>query len=85
MKHIPIRTCIVTKQPFDKDALIRITKSKDGLVQIDLTGKAQGRGAYISKDIKTIEIAEKKGLLNKALGISIPKEIFIELKKLCHE
>lgn len=85
MKHIPIRTCIVTRQPLEKDALIRITKSKDGTVQIDLTGKAQGRGAYLSKDIKTIEIAEKKGILNKALGISVSKELYIELKKLCHE
>jgi predicted RNA-binding protein YlxR (DUF448 family) len=85
MKHIPIRTCVVTKLATEKEHLIRITKNKLGEVSIDLTGKAHGRGAYITKNLEIIETAEKKGHLNRALGVQIPKEIFLMLKELCHE
>jgi predicted RNA-binding protein YlxR (DUF448 family) len=85
MKHKPIRTCIVTRQPFEKEFLIRVTKLKDGTIEVDLTGRGHGRGAYISKDLKVIEIAQKKGQLSRALESKIPEEIFESLKALCHE
>lgn len=85
MKHIPIRTCIVTKQAREKEYLIRVTKLKNGHIEIDTTGKGQGRGAYISKEVKVIDIAQKKGLLSRALESSIPDDIFNSLKALCDE
>jgi predicted RNA-binding protein YlxR (DUF448 family) len=85
MKHKPIRTCIVTRQPFEKEFLIRVTKLKNGTIEIDQTGRGQGRGAYISKDVKVIEIAQKKGQLSRALEAKIPDDIFESLKALCHE
>ena len=85
MKHVPIRTCVVTKLATEKENLIRITKDKTGFVKVDLTGKAQGRGAYITKSIDVILSAEKKGHLSRALGVTIPPSIYEELKMLCHE
>ena len=55
MKKIPMRSCIVTLEKCEKKDLIRVVKNKDGEVFIDLTGKANGRGAYLKKDIEVIK------------------------------
>jgi len=45
-KHIPQRTCVGCRQVLPKRSLIRIVNSPEG-VQVDLTGKSHGRGAYL--------------------------------------
>jgi predicted RNA-binding protein YlxR (DUF448 family) len=81
MKKVPIRTCVVTRESLPKQELVRVVKSKDGKVEIDLTGRKNGRGAYLKKDKEVFNKA-KKGILKKALGIDIPEEIFEELNNL---
>lgn len=82
---IPMRTCVVTKQSEPKNRLIRITKTKDNVVTVDLTGKAHGRGAYITKHIDVILKAKQKKLLDKALETKVPLEIYQELEALCRD
>lgn len=78
-KKIPLRTCVVTREKLEKKDLIRVVKNKENEVFIDMTGKANGRGAYIKSDIETLEKAKKSKALDRHLEISINDEIYEEL------
>lgn len=81
-KKIPMRTCVVTKEKYPKMELVRIVRTPENEVVVDLTGKANGRGAYLKKDLTVIEKAQKTKILNKILEIEVKEEIYNELKKL---
>ncbi len=81
IKKIPMRTCVITKEKLPKGELIRVVRTPEGNVIVDLTGKANGRGAYLKKDLETIEKAKSSKLLSKHLEVNIPDEIFEELKQ----
>ena len=81
MRKIPLRTCIITKEKLEKKDLIRVVRNKDGEVSVDLTGKSNGRGAYIKKDITILEKAKKSKALARHLECDIPEEIYEDLKK----
>ena len=66
-KHIPIRTCIVTREKKPKDQLIRIVKIDKDIIVVDQDGKQSGRGANISQDVICFDEAIKKGLIERAL------------------
>ena len=76
MKKKPTRKCLATNEVFNKEDLFRVVKSPSGDVSLDMTGKANGRGAYISKSLEAIEKARKSKCLDRALEISIPQEIY---------
>jgi len=79
-KHkVPLRKCIVSNEQLPKKELIRIVKNKEGIVKVDLTGKLNGRGAYLKKDIKVINKAIKTKKLDRHLETNIPEEIYEEL------
>jgi hypothetical protein len=82
MKQIPKRTCVITKEKLPKNELIRVVRTPDFKVIIDETGKANGRGAYLKKDIEVFKKAKKNKILNRALEIDVPDAIFDELEKL---
>lgn len=79
-KKIPLRSCVVTKEKLPKGELIRIVRTPDEQVIIDTTGKANGRGAYLKKDVVVIEKARKSKILNRILEVEVNDEIFDELK-----
>jgi len=79
---IPLRKCVITNEQFPKKELIRVVKNKEGLVSVDLTGKLNGRGAYLKKDKKVITKAIKSKKLDRHLEIEIPSEIYQELLEL---
>ena len=62
-----LRMCVVCRQMKSKSELLRTVKVKGEDPRIDLTFKAQGRGAYICKDKKCIESAEKRKVFERAL------------------
>ncbi len=76
---IPLRKCVITNEQLPKKELIRVVKNKEGLVSVDLTGKLNGRGAYLKKDKKVIAKAIKSKKLDRHLEVSIPSEIYQEL------
>ena len=82
MKKIPLRSCIVTKEKLSKKDLLRIVKDKEGNISVDITGKMNGRGAYIKKDIEVLEKAKDKKILSKALEIEIPESVYKEIENI---
>jgi len=85
LKKVPMRTCVVTKEKLEKKDLVRIVRTNEGKVVIDLTGKLNGRGAYIKKDIEAINKAKKSKALDRNLEIEIPNEIYEELTNIINE
>ena len=81
-RKIPMRTCVVTKEKCEKKDLIRIVRTPEGNVEIDLTGKKNGRGAYLKKDAEVFLKAKKSGILNRILEVEVSDEIFNELNEL---
>ena len=80
MKKLPQRTCIGCNTEKDKKDLIRIVKNKDGSINIDKTGKASGRGAYICNNIECLEKAIKSKRLEKVFKNRISDEIYENLR-----
>jgi predicted RNA-binding protein YlxR (DUF448 family) len=85
VKKIPLRTCVVTKEVLPKKSLVRIAATKEGVVSVDLTGKAHGRGAYLKLDEPTIVLAKKSKALDKKLEVTVPDSIYEALLKMIHE
>ena len=81
-RKIPLRSCVVTGEKLDKRELLRIVRSKDGEVKVDLTGKMNGRGAYIKRDVKVLEEAIKKKSLERKLECSISNEVYDKIRKI---
>ena len=79
-KKIPLRTCVITKEKLPKKELIRVVRTPEGKIIIDEVGKANGRGAYLKKDLEVFERAKKTKALNKALEVEVPDTLFEELK-----
>lgn len=81
-RKIPLRTCVVTGEKLDKRDLLRVVKNKEGEVKVDLTGKMNGRGAYIKRDVKVLEEAIKKKSLERKLECNISNEVYDEIRKI---
>ena len=79
MKKVPMRSCVVTGEKLPKKELIRVVRTPEGNVIIDEQGKANGRGAYLKKDLETFEKARKTKILNKKLEIDVPDTIYDQL------
>ena len=75
-KNKPIRTCIACRKEFEKHELIRIVRTPEGEYTVDLTGKANGRGAYICKSEECAKKLKKSKLLNKAFKTAISDEVY---------
>lgn len=85
-RKTPERMCVACREMRDKRSLIRIVKTPEQEVKIDLTGKANGRGAYLCKTEECINLALKKKQLERALNIAIPENVFSELlEKVGHD
>ena len=81
MKKIPMRRCLATNESFPKKDLLRIVRTPEGEIKVDLTGKLNGKGAYISKSIEALNIAKKKGLIAKALETDVADEVYQEIER----
>lgn len=79
-KKIPLRKCVACGEGKPKKDLIRIVNNKDNGVTVDLTGKKNGRGAYICSNINCLNLAIKNKKIPRALGTEIPDNIYEELK-----
>lgn len=81
-KKTPMRTCVVTKEVLPKKSLVRIAATKEGIVSIDLNGKAPGRGAYLKLSREVILLAKKNKSLDRKLEVTLLESIYDELLKL---
>lgn len=80
MKNLPQRTCMGCNSKKDKKDLIRIVKNKEGIISIDRTGKANGRGAYICNNVECLEKVVKSKRLERVLETKISEEIYENLR-----
>lgn len=85
INKVPLRSCVVTKEKLPKKELIRVVKDKDGNVSIDLTGKANGRGAYLKKEIEVARKAKISKVLDRVLEVKVLDKLFEELEKYIEE
>lgn len=84
-KKIPLRRCLATGEQFPKKELLRVVRTPEGNVVVDEKGKANGRGAYISRSLEAVEIAKKKKVFERELEVAIPDEIYDELRRIIGE
>lgn len=80
LKKVPERTCIGCNETRPKKELLRIVKDKENNISIDLTGKMNGRGAYICANEQCLEKAMKSNRLSRAFEQNIDKEIYEDLR-----
>jgi predicted RNA-binding protein YlxR (DUF448 family) len=78
-KKVPLRMCTGCGEMKPKKDLVRIVRSNEGEVSVDLTGKKSGRGAYVCKDPECIRKAQKAKRLERAFECEVPKEIYSRL------
>ena len=81
-KKIPLRTCVITKESLPKKELLRIVRTPEMEVKVDETGKLNGRGAYIKKDLLVLEKAKKSKILEQRLECTIEDSVYEEIKKI---
>ena len=80
MKSKPIRTCVGCRNQFNKDEMIRVVKTAER-VQLDFSGKLNGRGAYICRNIECLNKSIKSKRLENALKTEISDEVVAHLQK----
>jgi len=82
IRKVPMRKCIITNERFPKKELIRVVRTPENEVVVDLTGKKNGRGAYLRKDKAVFELARSKNLLARHLECEVPETVYDELDSL---
>jgi predicted RNA-binding protein YlxR (DUF448 family) len=71
-RHVPQRTCIACRSTEAKRVLVRVVRTPEGRVELDATGKKNGRGAYVHEQRACWDEALKKDRLGRALKVSVP-------------
>ena len=80
-KNTPQRMCVSCRSLKDKDLLLRVARSPQGQVCLDLSGKSPGRGAYICPDEACWRKAHKKHALERALKVQMEDTLWQELRQ----
>ncbi|MCL6475387.1 MAG: YlxR family protein [Firmicutes bacterium] len=81
-KHTPIRTCVACRTAAPKRGLMRVVRTPEGTVEVDLTGKKAGRGAYVCRSVSCVEKALKANKLERSLKVALPAHTAQELLQL---
>lgn len=79
-RKIPLRMCLGCQEMKPKKELVRVVRTPEGTVELDPTGKRNGRGAYVCPRIDCLRAAVKARRFNKAFGIDVPDEVFAQLE-----
>lgn len=80
-KKVPMRQCTGCGERKEKRGMIRIIRTPEEEIQVDFTGKKNGRGAYICNSVECLALARKKRSLERSLKIAIPDSVYQELAK----
>lgn len=80
-KKIPLRMCTGCGEMFDKRTLVRVVKSPQGEVSLDLTGKKSGRGAYVCNNIECLKKARKKRAFERAFSMQIDEDVYNKMEE----
>lgn len=80
-KKIPMRVCIGCGESKSKKDLMRVVRTPEEDLVLDATGKKNGRGAYLCKDLECLKKAIKSKGLERSFKMSIPKEVYAKLEE----
>ncbi len=81
-KKIPLRRCVVSNERLEKAQLIRVVRTPEGNVIVDTKGKANGRGAYLKKDLEVVSKAKRTKILDKHLEVNVPDSVYDEIEEI---
>ncbi|MDD3429733.1 MAG: YlxR family protein [Oscillospiraceae bacterium] len=81
VKKIPMRKCVGCNEGFAKKDLVRVVRSNEGEISLDLTGKKSGRGAYICPNATCLAKAKKAKRLERAFECQIPEEVYQRMEQ----
>ena len=80
-RRIPLRKCTGCNEMKPKQELVRVVKSPEGEISLDLTGKKPGRGAYVCRNAECLRLARKAKRFEKAFSCAIPAEVYDSMEK----
>lgn len=80
-RRVPLRMCSGCGEMFDKRQLVRVVKSPEGEVSLDLTGKKPGRGAYVCNHIECLQKARKIRRIERAFSMQIPDTVWEQMEE----
>ena len=81
MKKIPLRMCTGCGEMKPKKVLVRVVRSKEGEISLDLTGRKAGRGAYVCRTLDCLKKARKTRRIERSLDCQIPDEVYDAMEK----
>ncbi len=79
-RKVPLRKCVGCQEMYPKRDLVRVVLTPENEIHLDLTGKQNGRGAYLCRKRACLQIARKRKSLERALKTTIPDELYGELE-----
>ena len=80
-KKIPVRKCTGCGEQKPKKELVRVVKTPNGEILLDLTGKASGRGAYICNNAECLKKARKSKRIDRTFEMTIPDEVYKQMEE----
>jgi len=80
-RKLPQRMCAGCKEQKLKKELVRVVRSPEGEISLDLTGKKSGRGAYICRSLDCLKQARKARRLERSLSCKIPEEVYDQMEE----
>ena len=84
-KHIPLRSCVACRDNKPKRELVRVVRVDEARVEVDRTGKKNGRGAYFCPAVECWEMGQKRKALNHALSMTVTPDTWDELLSYARE
>ncbi len=81
VKKIPVRRCVGCGEHLPKAELVRVLRTPEGEILLDLTGKKSGRGAYICKKATCLKKAQKSKRIETSLECAIPEEVYNKMEE----
>lgn len=81
VKKIPLRKCTGCGEMKPKKEMVRVIKTAEEQIFMDLTGKMNGRGAYVCRSEECLKKAIKTKAIERSLGISVSSEVYEQLMK----
>ncbi|HCA71231.1 MAG TPA: DUF448 domain-containing protein [Ruminococcaceae bacterium] len=80
-RKVPLRMCTGCGEMKPKKELVRVVRSPEGEVSLDLTGRKPGRGAYVCRSVECLRRARKARRFEKAFSCQIPEEVYARMEK----
>ena len=80
-RKTPIRKCLGCGNRFPKNELIRVLRTPEGEIVLDLVGKKNGRGAYMCKSVECFKKARKSRRIDSSLDCAVPEEVYDRLEE----